>query len=124
PGRRVGETVRLEDLFPTILEVLDLPRPSGLDGVSLLTDAGPRLSRAVLGSLVNDAVRRDFPDFARSRLAKPLRAVYDGRHHLIQAEDGSEELYDVGADPAERNNLAPGAREILRRMRPLLPKAW
>ncbi|MEN8151229.1 MAG: sulfatase, partial [Planctomycetota bacterium] len=51
PGRRVGETVRLEDLFPTILEVLDLPRPSGLDGTSLLTDGGPRLSRAVLGSL-------------------------------------------------------------------------
>ncbi len=38
----------------------------------------------------------------------PWRLVWDGRHKLIRRQ-GEEELYDLDADPAERDNLALSA---------------
>ena len=49
-----------------------------------------------------------------------MRAVYDGRHHLIRYSDGQEELYDVRADPDETRNLAGEDDALLGRLRALL----
>jgi hypothetical protein len=41
-----------------------------------------------------------------------MRSVFQDSLHYIRNGDGSEELYDLGADPWERNNLT-GSLEMV-----------
>jgi choline-sulfatase len=109
-GRGVSEQpVGLIDLHPTILELAGLPADDTLDGQSLVP-------------LVAD------PSASRER---PALATFGPGNHAVQAQDwryiryadGSEELYDHGADPLEWANLADdpslrGVREDLARWLP------
>ncbi|MGH9331212.1 MAG: sulfatase family protein, partial [Vicinamibacterales bacterium] len=93
--RRVGAAVRLIDVMPTVLDLLDLPGPS-VDGVSLLD-----LMRGRRRHL-------DLDVFAESMYPQrfgwsPLRALRDGRFKLIDAP--RPELYDLERDPFEERNL-------------------
>ena len=108
-GRSVRDVVRLEDVAPTLLELAGLEVPGGLDGVSLVRDLPGRIARATLGppnsfiDRVGGALR---PGESMAPLRARIRAVYDGRHHLIWYSDGRTELYDVADDPLETRNLA------------------
>jgi arylsulfatase A-like enzyme len=119
-GRQVDDVVRIEDLFPTILELCGLAAPEGLDGCSLLELASGRIALATYGNPLRDRIERDRPGFRRTPLGATIRSVYDGRHHLVQYSDGREELYDVQADPGETNDLAPDGGPALSRMRTLI----
>lgn len=69
---RVREVVRSIDLMPTLLDLLDLPAPSGIDGVSL----GPYLRRST-STLELDAYNEtgiwmtDIPGMAKDHLRYP-----------------------------------------------------
>lgn len=96
-GTRVPQPVGLMDVTPTILGFLGLAR-DGLPGRDLLTAPGgderPLYSETF---------------FPLNRYGwSPLKAVVSGRLHYIEAPQ--PELYDLDADPAERNNLLPGRR--------------
>lgn len=96
PGQRCPRAVSLIDIYPTLLELCDLPGVDGLDGASLV----PAL--------------RD-PAAPRSRPAITVEesghlAVRTDRHRYIRYRDGSEELYDHQTDPGERTNLAGQSR--------------
>ena len=92
-GRVVTDQVGLVDLMPTLLEVLGVPGPPVMQGRSLqpLIAGGSLPERPVLaeGSTRNP----------RLRALRTLRwkYVFDG--------GGTEELYDLAADPRERTNL-------------------
>jgi arylsulfatase A-like enzyme len=92
-GARCGRPVELLDLYPTLAELCDLQSvPDRLEGLSLapqLNDAdAPRTRPAVTShGPGNDAVRTE-------------------THRYIRYADGSEELYDMQADPDEYTNLA------------------
>jgi arylsulfatase A-like enzyme len=123
-GERRSEVVRLEDVPPTILELVDLPVPEGLDGASLLGDLGGRVSRARLGpprEYLARLAEEEGLRFDPTPLLLDLWAVYDGRHHLIVYSDGREELYDVELDPGETRNLAAERTELRERLREMLP---
>jgi arylsulfatase A-like enzyme len=107
PGRlpaagRVDQLVRQVDLTPTILDVLGLPVPSGLDGVSLL--AALREGRTLdLEAFVEAFGRvrgsaRDKRSGWRTERWKYVAAP--------NAPDVPDELYDLAADPRERRNMA------------------
>ncbi len=100
-GQSVETQVRSVDILPTVLELVGLPVPAGLDGRSLapLFDAG-------------DA---DFPREAWSyasstnygvslRLANRLKYIYN--NSVWPAVHGEQELYRLTDDPAEESNLA------------------
>jgi len=101
-----------------------VPVPPDLDAASLLQDVAGRVARATderpRSSLGMAA--QFFPTTNASRFDRSLRSVYDGRHHLIVASDGHEELYDVAADPLELRNLIADedAAGVVERLRPLL----
>jgi hypothetical protein len=103
---RIGEIVRLTDVMPTVLDLLDVPSPPG-DGVSLV-------------DLMNGS-RRDLNLEAYSeslypeRLGwSPLRALRDGRFKLIDAP--RPELYDLGDDSVEEKNIYDERRALAERM--------
>ena len=101
PGTvRAGQSalpVRLVDVAPTLQEILGLPVPAGLDGVSLVA--------LMAGSA------RDVPAAAIETLRPwasygwaPLRALREGSWKYVDAP--RRELYDLAQDPGEQVNRA------------------
>jgi arylsulfatase A-like enzyme len=92
-GRRVEEQVRIVDVAPTVLDLLGLPVPPGLDGESVLPilqekETAPRIA------------------FAENMLfAEERIGIRTQEHKYVRWADGREEVYDLASDPAERVNL-------------------
>ncbi len=89
-GRRLSTRVSALDLFPTLIELLDLHGHAAMQGQSMLPfdELGDdRRALATDGSQKADA-------------------VIDGSRKLIQRPKQQFELYDLGSDPLEANNLA------------------
>jgi arylsulfatase A-like enzyme len=102
PGRvpvgRVAAPVSLVDLLPTLRELLGLEPDAPDAGRSLLAAA-----RAPDPSRVLFPMRWD--EFASPPISR--KAVVTERYKLILTQpEGREELYDLHADPAERQDLA------------------
>jgi arylsulfatase A-like enzyme len=121
-GRRVADVVRLEDVPPTLLELCGLRVPADFDGASLLHDLPGRVARANQGAQTATIpkILGFFPGADASLFERSFESVYDGRFHLIRTSAGGEELYDVAADPDEKNDLAPGDGPVLHKMRALM----
>jgi arylsulfatase A-like enzyme/Tfp pilus assembly protein PilF len=100
PGRRLERTVRLVDVFPTVLEL------AGLEAPPRLALTGRSLAAALRG-----AREPDEPTTYAETLVpllqfgwSDLRVVRDGRFKYIQAP--RPELYDLREDPGERRDLS------------------
>jgi choline-sulfatase len=110
-GQRVPGPVSLTDVVPTVLSLLSIPIPSGLHGLPLTTRSA--------GSAAAD--RRIYSETLYPRLAlgwSDLASLADARYHYIHAP--RPELYDLVADPGERNDLAPGLPPAFRSLRAAL----
>jgi len=119
PGVRIGDTVELLDVAPTILDLLDV-------GTGALPAEGRSLTPLLTGRpgwTGRDVFlqRRTFPPgandnwFAPPWLPRPaghpivggMFALRSGHWKYIEApQAGTRELYDLAADPTERRNLA------------------
>jgi len=95
------------DLYPTILEALDLPAPAFLQGESLWTGVQPKRERVFAYNHPTSSVR----ERSGKKLTLQPRQLY-----LLQAEGESvAELYDTAADPLEERELsAANAAEVAR----------
>jgi len=121
PGQsRGGETVRspvaLTDVFPTITAVTGLAAPPGLAGrpLSALLAAAPE---------ADAAARRIYSETLYPRLHlgwSDLASLTDDRHQFI--ESPRPELYDVVADPGEKNDLAAEVPPAFRALSAALAK--
>jgi arylsulfatase A-like enzyme len=92
PGTVVEEQVGLVDLAPTLLALLDLPVPPDMQGqsfASLLTGSGPPFTERPLAGAAVTAV-----ESLRTRQTKYMKIP------------NGELLYDLVADPLERNDRA------------------
>jgi arylsulfatase A-like enzyme len=120
-AERVESVVRLEDVFPTLIEACGLPPVPGIDGATLTRDLEGRVARATLAP--NEEVRRRvetfYPGADGSRLARGIRSVYDGRRHLLVWSDGETALFDVTNDPGETLDIAPEKPFEVARLRAL-----
>ena len=101
PGHRLGGPVGLVDLMPTILELAGLAPPAGaeLSGSSLAAAlrGGPEPApRPLYAESLVPRMRFGWSD---------LRVLREGAWKFIAAPE--PELYDLGNDPGERDNLAP-----------------
>jgi len=109
PGEHCAEPASLIDIYPTLIELCDLPEHQPLDGISLAPQLNAptteRVEPAIISSYFgNHAVRtRDW--------------------RLISYEDGATELYDHRSDPEEFTNLAgdPASQETLEKLRKWVP---
>ena len=111
-GTFVDDIVSLIDIYPTLTDLAGLPRPAHLEGDSLMP--------LVLGTGPAEGDGRAVTWMYGSAM---LRSP---KHAYILYEDGSEELYDMIADPRQLNNLAgdPAHARVQANMRErLLEKA-
>jgi arylsulfatase A-like enzyme len=95
-GSKCAQPVSLLDLYPTLTDLCGLPPREGLSGRSLVPlMREPELStgRAVL-----------------TTIGQGNYSVMETGWHYIRYADGSEELYDLAADPNEWTNLGPDAK--------------
>jgi arylsulfatase A-like enzyme len=96
-GTVVREPVSLADVGPTVLDLAGLPVPAGLDGISLREALAT--GKAPLRPLYFETLAGSLA-FCWS----PIEGVRRGKWKLIRAN--GVELYDLEADPSEKNDLA------------------
>lgn len=104
--------VQLIDIYPTLLDICNLPTSEKLEGHSLK-------------SLIENPNKKwKYP--ALSFYGEGNIAVRDDQYRLIKYEDGSLELYDMQKDPNEWHNLAKDKkyRNIIKKLRRSEPNTW
>jgi arylsulfatase A-like enzyme len=93
----VAEPTGLVDVMPTLLELVGLETPAGVQGLSRLP--------AMLGS----PPAATPPLFGELDRNARLRSVLQGDLHLVRnLEAGTAEAFDLARDPDEQTPLAPG----------------
>lgn len=108
PGQSTGFPAVTSDYLPTILEVLGIPTPDDrpLDGISLVPVIEGHLKM------------RPKPICFQSR--KQL-ALTDNRYKLLSRDGGKTwMLFDLLADPSEKNDLADENADVVERMKETL----
>jgi N-sulfoglucosamine sulfohydrolase len=143
-GKAVDGLVSQVDIFPTLCDVLDIPRPPWLQGLSFL----PLVRQAA--SQAREAV---FAEVTYHAAYEPMRCVRTARHKYLRRYDGrtrpvlpncddspsktilldrgwrdqrrdQEVLFDLAFDPQETCNIAarPEAEQVLAEMRARLDR--
>jgi arylsulfatase A-like enzyme len=107
---RCTQPAELLDIYPTLIELCGLPGRTDLEGISLL----PQLKDA--------ATKRDRPAITSHNQGN--HGIRSERWRYIHYADGSEELYDLQADPHEWTNIAgkPEHTAIIAEHKKWLPK--
>ncbi len=118
----IDQPVELVDLMPTLLDLAKAPRTPGISGKSLVgLISGAQSSEGFSGG-----VRPVFSETQGYGLT--LRSVREKDWKLIFTEKSKDapaktELYDLGTDPSEQNDLTSRKPEMVEALRPLL-EAW
>jgi arylsulfatase A-like enzyme len=109
-GQRCTQPAELLDIYPTLIELAGLPKRGDLEGLSLV----PQLR--------NSATKRERPAITSHNQGN--HGIRSERWRYIRYADGSEELYDLQADPDEWHNLAGKAEHaaIIAEHKKWLPK--
>jgi len=122
PGVVVAARTRNIDVWPTILDLLGIESPAGIDGRSLLPDM---LSSAA-GEPLDDEGRQAIADLdqhwaRRGSDPLPTLAIVDGRFRYVRVEQASgeplEQLFDATDDPLELRDRADEEPETFERFR-------
>ena len=114
-GRRVADLVRSVDVMPTVLDLLGLRAPAGIEGrsvVPLMTGSVRELGLAAYAEAVYPRYHFGWSD---------LRSLTSGRFKFIDAP--RPELYDLEADPSETHNLYGERQALAERMAAVLKSA-
>lgn len=116
PGRPAGlrsdQPLITMDVYPTLLELAGLPsRPAQhRDGVSFAALLGGK------ASFPERPLFWNYPHY-QGTSATPSGAVREGDWKLVERyEDGARELFDLKADPGERQDLATLKPEVANRL--------
>jgi len=108
-SKRVGSEKKnfsLADLFPTILSICDLPIPEDISGKAFWED-----SLSIVSEFYNYGIGNH-------------QALYDGKYKYMSYQHQREpELYDLGRDPKEKDNLVNVLQEVTPKMKAKL-REW
>ena len=109
-GQRCAQPAELLDIYPTLIELANLPARTDLEGLSLL----PQLKDA--------ATKRDRPAVTSHNQGN--HGVRSEGWRYIHYADNTEELYDMKQDPNEWHNVAavPENAGVISELKKWLPK--
>jgi arylsulfatase A-like enzyme len=125
PQRNETDLASTIDLVPTVMSLVGLQPDKGLPGVDLSKPA----NAASRGPLFGEIFEHDIVDMDQPRSSLMYRWVIDGHRKLIIPElarvpKASVELYDLAADPWEKENLAESQSDQVRTLRETLDSWW
>jgi arylsulfatase len=118
PAGDVGGVTQCQDVLPTLIDLCGLKRPDGavaFDGTSLagvLRDAGASVPDRVLTV--------QYSRLQNQRPQKGDACVMWRRWRLV----GDKELYDLTADPAQKDNVIDQHADVVKRLRESYDKWW
>jgi choline-sulfatase len=104
PTSSTQTPARLVDVMPTVLDLVGVAAPAGLDGRSLRA-AAPGDDPGSYFEALNASFTRNWA---------PLKGMVSGRRKLIDLP--IPELYDLAADPGEQHNLYAARRDEAREL--------
>jgi len=112
-NKKVGTTVSLIDMYPTLVELCNLSEGKQLDGASLAS---------ILKNPSSAKERNVFIPY----MDRGSYAVVNMNWRYIQYNDNTEELYNVKDDPNEWDNLANDKkyRQIMDEMKKFAPQVF
>lgn len=111
-GTKSDGIINLLDMYPTLLELCELPENPNNDG------------RSFAALIRNPGMKWNYPTLTTDGYKD--HAIRDERYRYINygSADGAEELYDHSNDPLEYTNLArnPEYRAVMDRLKSYLPQ--
>lgn len=123
-GKTVGQQIRLLDVMPTVADLLGVELPGSLDGRSLrsVMTGDESRERLALLSQTKDGPKRVG---LRAMGHKYIRTVQGaGQVKPLNPTPPLQQLYDLSADPGERDNLVPRRPEMVRLLDQMLAERW
>jgi arylsulfatase A-like enzyme len=126
-SREIPDAISLIDVMPTVLDLVGLPIPPDLDGVSM--------AESVRGGNVSGDAQRYAMEFSQWWDEGGLQSTVDIRTSPLQLAvlksdlwyirdaDSREEIYDMREDPKQLNILG-GRSESFERLRSLADSRW
>jgi choline-sulfatase len=120
PARRIAQSASLLDVAPTLLELAGCgpaDRATPLDGRSLY----PQIAGAA-----DPGADEVIGEYLAEGAVAPLVMIRRGRFKFVHSPGDPDQLFDLGADPDELENLAPSARHApqVREFREEVRKRW
>ena len=117
PGIVVDAPTENVDLWPTLLDLLQLPSLEAVDGQS-------RLPEIMAAARSEPAPPRDTPRFAHldqswgrsNQEPRPMVAVREGPYRLVRPHGAPGRLYDRTDDPREQVDVSEDEPEVLARL--------
>ncbi len=109
-NKRVTSTVSLIDIYPTLIDLCNLPQQHQMDGVSL-------------APILNNPAESADRNVLMTYMERGGYALINSNWRYIHYHDGSEEFYDLKNDPNEWYNLASDAdfRDVINEMKQAAP---
>lgn len=111
-GQRCDAPITTLDIYPTLLDVCDMPANKLNDGNSIVP--------------LIDNVDSKWGNAAITQYGLGNNSIYYGDYHYIQYSDGESELYNVKSDPNEWDNITadPQYKSVKAKMKKFLPKSY
>jgi arylsulfatase A-like enzyme len=119
-GKKIDRIAAHIDMVPTLLEACGVAKPAGvkLDGVSLLPLLTGEPTDWPDRTLYFQWHRGDEPERYRAFAARsPRWKLVQARGAGVQRQEPKYELFDMRADPAEKNDLADRHPELVEELR-------
>jgi len=112
-GKTVDNLVSLVDIYPTVLDVIDVDGINDYDGRSLYPpeasghDAvfAEYLPKASTLEALETYAEREVPGDVLDRFNRGLQCVRTSSHKYVRVTNGRDRLYDLGNDRYERHDL-------------------
>jgi arylsulfatase A-like enzyme len=115
PPARVSDRVTTADVYATVLDAAGVAPSTPSFSTSLV--GRTTYDRFVFAQMTDPfasqlkSIREAYPGLSTAAWERTYCAVYEGATKLIYATDGGHQMFDVGSDPAEANDLFPTDKE-------------
>ena len=117
-NKEMLQQVRHVDIFPTIEDVLSLPKKNNIDGESLL----PLIDNKKIHE--NPAYIESPPAVKEEHVKKKIIGIRTSSYKMLKQADSGDvvELYDLVKDPLEEENIVSSHPELVKEMESKLEK--